>query len=496
MVTPIVKAAPVVLMVTLVVSSLILLTPPQQQLGMLYLSSVLAGAFLAGRVFTHVLSMPSLVGELLTGIVFRTLLPGMVSQLPSPTVSALRSVALVAILLRAGSAINLPSLKLTLKSTLCLSVVPFLFEATTVAVMARFLLSPSIAIMLGCLVSDVSPAVTTPILISLKSRLPNSPRVVKLTSSLLAASNLNSVVAIQAFYTAFAFTFHDANVTVTVAVMLAEILGGSVIGFQLGRSTMSFLRNRPDIAPVVILAFGTTLCVLLARFNLSGAGALATLSLAIGAANPPLQYCEKASVSREETTARIGSFIKFVWDYGLQTCLFTLMGTSFDYRTMTKSVLLVGSSIIIVGVAIRFLVTCAISRGGGWDKKTSVFVALCWLPKATVQAALSTVVLEYINSNEWLKDERSSNPEWSVSANELFNMAVLCILMTAPLGAWSLTRLQNPLVINNELTELEMDSTNGKNTTGDTGLKLALTWGHTTPHDASPDVKQSNSWVA
>lgn len=54
-------------------------------------------------------------------------------------------------------------------------------------------------------------------------------------------------------------------------------------------------------------------------------------------------------------------------------------------------------------------------------------MAFAWMPKATVQAALGPVFLD--NCIKWNKEE------WIPMGEEILTLAVLSILITAPLGA-------------------------------------------------------------
>ena len=98
--------------------------------------------------------LPRLIGALVFGLAYRL----MFSPPPSALCSPIRALALSALLLRAGFNIHLPTLLNNKASTLALSLVPFLVEAAAVAGMASFLISPPVALMIGALISDVSPA--------------------------------------------------------------------------------------------------------------------------------------------------------------------------------------------------------------------------------------------------------------------------------------------------------------------------------------------------
>jgi NhaP-type Na+/H+ or K+/H+ antiporter len=71
--------------------------------------------------------------------------------------------------------------------------------------------------------------------------------------------------------------------------------------------------------------------------------------------------------------------------------------------------------------------------GGNLNKKEKIFMAFAWLPKAAVQAAIGPVFLD--NARKFNK------PEWEPMGREILTLAVLSILITAPLGAISIVFL-------------------------------------------------------
>merc|ERR1719195_1770706 len=68
----------------------------------------------------------------------------------------------------------------------------------------------------------------------------------------------------------------------------------------------------------------------------------------------------------------------------------------------------------------------------GWNTREILYTAISWCPKATVQAALSTVALEYVEANLDPGVAGQYNTQ-KARAMLLLNIAVLSIVMTAPL---------------------------------------------------------------
>jgi len=82
---------------------------------------------------------------------------------------------------------------------------------------------------------------------------------------------------------------------------------------------------------------------------------------------------------------------------------------------------------LVIGVVLRILVTAGIAFGDRLNMKEKFFVALSWMSKATVQAALGPVAMIHLGENA---DEDQKHYAYVVQT-----VAVLSIILTAPLGA-------------------------------------------------------------
>merc|ERR1711868_139286 len=96
--------------------------------------------------------------------------------------------------------------------------------------------------------------------------------------------------------------------------------------------------------------------------------------------------------------------------------------------------------VLFIALIIRMFGTYVAVMGGALNVKEKIFMAFAWMPKATVQAALGPVFLD--NCIKWGKDE------WIPMGEEILTLAVLSILITAPLGAICILAL-GPLLLDN-----------------------------------------------
>ena len=110
-----------------------------------------------------------------------------------------------------------------------------------------------------------------------------------------------------------------------------------------------------------------------------------------------------------------------------------------------------GAEIILAAVTVRFFVVVLITHSPKYNFKERLFMGCCWLAKATVQAALSGIMLSEVK-------EQPSNPNYSQYyeyANVNQTIAIFSIIICASIGSISLNSL-GPILLRKQ--ELELDS--------------------------------------
>lgn len=93
---------------------------------------------------------------------------------------------------------------------------------------------------------------------------------------------------------------------------------------------------------------------------------------------------------------------------------------------------------LVIGLTVRILASYLAVLGGNLTVKERIFVALAWLPKATVQAALGPVALDTLCSSD-LDETSDLFLERKQLGLKVLTVAVLVILITAPLGSIAIT---------------------------------------------------------
>jgi NhaP-type Na+/H+ or K+/H+ antiporter len=100
--------------------------------------------------------------------------------------------------------------------------------------------------------------------------------------------------------------------------------------------------------------------------------------------------------------------------------------------------------------------------GADLNLKEKLFISLAWLPKATVQAAIGPIALDFVREK--------GDPRDKELATLVLTIAVLSILITAPLGAIAIS-MTGPKLLNksqnSEVTQFNSYTVEGNKKTKD-----------------------------
>jgi NhaP-type Na+/H+ or K+/H+ antiporter len=120
---------------------------------------------------------------------------------------------------------------------------------------------------------------------------------------------------------------------------------------------------------------------------------------------------------REEVAKRISGKFSKIW-VAAELILFVLLGAAVDIRYMFQAG--IWAVVVIIGALLFRAIGTSLSLiKSGYNAKEMLFCNISYLPKATVQAAVGAIPLA----------------AGVASGNIILSIAVLSILITAPLGA-------------------------------------------------------------
>ncbi|XP_052035146.1 sodium/hydrogen exchanger 9B1 [Apodemus sylvaticus] len=388
-------------------------------LVVIFYSSFLGGKILEVIRIPVVPPLPPLLGMLLAGFTIRNV-PIIYEFVRIPTTwsSALRNTALTIILIRAGLGLDPEALKHLKGVCLRLSFGPCLFEACSAAFFSHFIMNfPwQWGFLLGFVLGAVSPAVVVPNMLTLQE---NGYGVEKgIPTLLVAASSMDDIVAITGFNTFLSIVFSSGSIISNVLSSLRDVLIGVLVGIVMGVFVQYFPSGDQERLTqrraFLVLSMCISAVLGCQHIGLHGSGGLVTLVLSFMAAKRWAE--EKVGIQK---------IVANTWNV-FQPLLFGLVGTEVSVESLESKTIGMCIATLGLAVSVRMLATFVLMSFANFRFKEKVFIALSWIPKATVQAVLGPLALE---------TARVMAPHLESYAKNVMTVAFLAILITAPNGA-------------------------------------------------------------
>lgn len=380
----------------------------------------LALIFLVGLSLAAIcqrIKLPRIIGMLVTGIVLGPYVLDLFDSSILDISAELRQMALVIILIKAGLSLNLKDLKKVGRPAILMSFLPAVFEIAAFVLLAPLVLGVNRieAAVIGAVLGAVSPAIVVPRMVELMEHRYGTNKGIP--QMILAGASLDDVFVIVLFSTFVSMAQGGtARVMDFVSIPASIVLGlllGAAAGmflawfFESSYSHQHFVRNSMKVIIVLGMAF-----MLLAMEDwISGiipvSGLLAIMGMALVI----------AIKSVPEVIKRLQEKYGKLW-IAAEVILFVLVGAAVDIRYTLEAgigaVFMIGIGLIFRSVGVYF---CML--GTQLNRKERLYCIIAYLPKATVQAAIGSVPLSL----------------GLPCGNLVLSVAVLSILITAPLGA-------------------------------------------------------------
>ncbi len=391
---------------------------------LLSLAYIFLLAMALGYIF-KLLRLPMLLGMLITGVVLGSHGLNVISGSVLSISAELRQIALVVILLRAGLALDIKSLRSVGRSAVMMCFVPASFEIVGMLIVAPLVLGVSYidAAIMGAVVAAVSPAVVVPKMLNLMEQGIGTKKGVP--QMIMAAGSVDDVFVIILF-TAFLTLGGGGAVEAShfVQIPLSIVLGlllGVVSGWGL---TLYFKRFhlRDSLKLIILVSFSF---LFIATENaLKGVVPVSGL-LAVMAMGTTIY-------SRYEILAkRISPKFTKIW-VAAEILLFVLVGAEVDIRYALEAGGAVVLTLALVMIFRMVGVWCSM-LGSALNAKERLFCMIAYLPKATVQAAIGSIPLAM-----------------GLPCGEMVLMvAVVAIFISAPLGALGIDMTYKRLLCKN-----------------------------------------------
>ena len=375
----------------------------------------LAYIFLLGLSLGYIfnkLRLPALLGMLFTGIILGPYALNLLDPSILSISADLRQLALVIILTRAGLALDLDDLKKVGRPALLMCFVPACFEIAGMVLLAPSLLGISVleAALMGTVIAAVSPAVIVPkMLFLMENKIGTKKSIPQL---IMAGASVDDVFVIVLF-TAFTGLLSGGEVSSASFLQIPiAIVTGLAAGILLGLVLSIYFKRfhmRDSVKVLILLSISFLLVSMekLLKGTLPVSGLLAVMGMSA-------TLLKTYGLLAKRLSAKFNK----LW-VGAEILLFVLVGATVDIKYAVAAgfaaVLLIFGVMIfrLAGVYVSLLKTPL-------TKKERVFCMIAYMPKATVQAAIGSIPLAL-----------------GLSCGKIvLTVAVLAILITAPLGAF------------------------------------------------------------
>lgn len=380
----------------------------------------LALIFLTGMFFGWLCRkchLPGLLGMMAAGILLGPCVLNLLDDSILNISADLRQIALIIILTRAGLSLDLEGLKRAGRPAALLCFVPASFEMAGIVLLAPPLLGVSYldAAVMGAVLAAVSPAVIVPKMLRLTEEKWGTKK--SIPQMLLAGASVDDVFVIV-FFTAFMGLEQGGEVSpLTLLQIPVSIVTGIAAGFGVGLLLALYFKKvhiRDSLKVVILLSISF---LLVSQQDTIGqwvpfSGLLAVMSMGVA-----------VQKKREPAAVRLSVKYSKLWT-AAEVLLFVLVGATVDLQYVSAAGV---AAVALIFGALVFrmagVLTCLLRTP--LNRKERLFCTVAYMPKATVQAAIGGLPLA----------------AGLACGHLVLTVAVLAILITAPLGAFGIDLL-------------------------------------------------------
>lgn len=358
--------------------------------------------------------LPGLLGMLITGIVLGPYALNLLDQSILGISADLRKIALIIILTRAGLGLDIASLKKIGRPAFLMCFVPATFELAGMLLLAPRLMGMSLleAAVMGAVLAAVSPAVVVPRMVKLMEEgygvKEGIPQLI------LAGASVDDVYVIVLFSTFSGMMQGEGASVIRFVNIPVSIILGMIIGLTIGILLAFYFQkvHIRDTAKVLII-LGISFLLAAGEDSLTTPVTFSAL-IAIMFIGVGLQK------KREAVAKRLAVKYGKLW-VAAEVFLFVLVGATVNIgylgRVGVRALLMIAGALLfrMAGVWVCLL-------GTGLKTGEKAFTMLAYTPKATVQAAIGGIPLAL----------------GFACGDTVLTVAVLAIVLTAPLGAFAI----------------------------------------------------------
>ena len=376
--------------------------------ALIFLSGIILGS-----IFNR-LKLPQLIGMLLTGIILGPFLLNLLDPKILSISADLRQIALIIILTRAGLNLDINDLKKVGRPAVLMCFVPATFEILGMIIFAPKFLGLGLldSAILGTVIAAVSPAVVVPKMLKLMEEAYGTDR--SIPQLIMAGASVDDVFVIVLFTSFIGLASNGTFSMLNLIKIPTSILFGISVGFLCAILLIYLFKKihiRDSLKVIIILNISFLLVTF--EHSLTGiigfSGLLAIMSIGTGIQAKNTILSKRLSIKYSK-----------LW-IAAEVMLFVLVGATVNIKyalgASIPAILLIITVLIFRMIGV-FL--CLVGTSLSYRERLFCMIAYC--PKATVQAAIGSIPLSMGLS----------------SGNIILTVAVLSILITAPLGAFAI----------------------------------------------------------
>jgi len=377
------------------------------------LTLIFLSGIILGSIFNR-LKLPQLIGMLLTGIILGPYLLNLLDPKILSISADLRQIALIIILTRAGLNLDINDLKKVGRPAVLMCFVPATFEILGMIIFAPKFLGLGLldSAILGTVIAAVSPAVVVPKMLKLMEEAYGTDR--SIPQLIMAGASVDDVFVIVLFTSFIGLASNGTFSMLNLIKIPTSIFFGIFIGFLCAILLIYLFKKihmRDSLKVIIILNISFLLVTF--EHSLTGiigfSGLLAIMSIGTGIQAKNTILSKRLSVKYSK-----------LW-IAAEVMLFVLVGATVNIK-YALSASIPAILLIITVLIFRMIGVFLCLVGTSLSYRERLFCMIAYCPKATVQAAIGSIPLSM----------------GLPSGNIILTVAVLSILITAPLGAFAI----------------------------------------------------------
>lgn len=362
-----------------------------------------------GGILFEKIKIPKIIFYLIMGILFGGGCLNLIDPSLEDISDYLRQIALIIILTRSGLALDFKSLIKIGRPAILMCFLPASFEIIGIIIFGPLLLNISYleAILLGCVLGAVSPAIVVPRMLTMIENKEGGdiPKVI------MAGSSCDDIYVIVLFYACLnalkTSSFNFLSILKIPSSIILGVLLGLLIGIGLINLFKCFKLN--STIKVIIMLGVSFLMVWLESYVKT----YVSISALLGIIVMSIILSSKISDLNE-----VKQSYNHLWS-AFEILLFVLVGTRVKLNLVFSFEGLKIFILILIGLSFRTIGVILSVMKNKYNLKEIIFFVVSYLPKATVQASIGAIALS----------------EGLACGEIVLTASVIAIVFTAPVGA-------------------------------------------------------------